>query len=71
LLNQTPLDFRIDRGGEKLRGKDSPSWLEVAAYGSSLEQLLLDGIKDIAYAPALEVVFFGKGRLLGCWGLYP
>jgi len=28
----------------------------VAAYGSSLEQLLLDGIKDIAYAPALEAV---------------
>ena len=33
----------------------TPWWLEVAAYGSSLEQLLLDGIKDIAYAPALEV----------------
>eukprot|EP00438_Fugacium_kawagutii_P008880 Skav202619 [mRNA] locus=scaffold515:16323:26650:- [translate_table: standard] len=28
----------------------------VAVYGSSLEQLLLDGIKDIAYAPALEAI---------------
>jgi hypothetical protein len=28
---------------------------KVAVYGKSLEQLLLDGIKDIAYAPALEV----------------
>lgn len=28
----------------------------VAVYGKSLEQLLLDGIKDIAYAPALEAV---------------
>ena len=27
---------------------------KVALYGHALEQLLLDGIKDIAYAAALE-----------------
>lgn len=28
----------------------------VAAYGSNLEQLLLDGIKDVAYSSALEAI---------------
>ncbi|CAJ1344245.1 unnamed protein product [Effrenium voratum] len=37
--------------------RDSPCLKNiVAAYGSGLEQLLLDGIKDVAFASALEAV---------------
>ena len=42
---------------------------QVAAYGSNLEQLLLDGIKDVAYSSALEVswrLFCPEPRAVTC-----